>query len=54
MTLIGNEAKFFFIFYFLPLKIVVISCLAPGISTLYLFNIPGESKSWNSQFRYFT
>ena len=40
-------------FYFLPLKIVI-SCLAPGISTLYLSNIPGKSKSWNSQFRDFT
>ena len=54
MTPFGNEAEFFFIFYFLPLKIVVISCLAPGISILYLFNIPGESNSWNSQFRDFT
>ena len=33
--------------FFLPLKIVV-------ISWLYLFNIPGKSKSWNSHFRDFT
>ena len=54
MTPIGNEAKFFVIFSLLPLKILVISCLAPGNSTLYFFNIPGKSKSWNSQFRDFT
>ena len=41
-------------FFLLPLKIVVISFLGPGISTLYFFNIPGKSKSWNSQFRDFT
>ena len=41
-------------FFLLPLKIVVISFLGPGISTLYFFNIPGKSKSWNSQFCDFT
>ena len=61
MTPIGNEAKFFVIFPLLPLKILVISSLVFGkyffsISsfTLYFFNIPGKSKSWNSQFRDFT
>ena len=52
--LLGLKPNSFLFFYFLPLEIVVISCLAPGISTLYLFNIPGKSKSWNSQFRDFT
>ena len=47
-----SQNSFLFL-YFLPLKIVI-SCLAPGISTLYLSNIPGKSKSWNSQFRDFT
>ena len=51
--LLGMKPNSFLFFYFLPLKIVI-SCLAPGISTLYLFNIPGKSKSWNSQFRDFT
>ena len=41
-------------FSLLPLKILVISCLAPGNFTLYFFNIPGKSKSWNSQFHDFT
>ena len=49
MTSIGNEAKFFVIFSLLPLKNLVISCLAPGNSTLYFFNVPGKPKSWNSQ-----
>ena len=52
--LLGMKLNSFLFFYFLPLKIVVISYLAPGISTLYLFNIPGKSKSWNGQFRNFT
>ena len=51
--LLGMKPNSFSFFYFLPLKIVI-SCLAPGISTLYLSNIPGKSKSWNSQFRDFT
>ena len=46
--------KWFIIFSLLPLKTLVISCLTPGNSTLYFFNIPGKSKSWNSQFRDFT
>ena len=54
MAPIGNEAKFFVIFSLLPLEILVISCLTPGNSTLYFFNIPGKSKSWNSQFCDFT
>ena len=53
MTPIGNEAKFFVIFSLLPLKILVISCLALGNPTFYFFNIPGKSKSWNSQFQDF-
>ena len=51
--LLGMKPNSFLFFYFLPLKIVI-SCLAPGISTLYLSNIPGKSKSWNSQFHGFT
>ena len=51
--LLGMKPSSFLFFYFLSLKIVI-SCLAPGISTLYLSNIPGKSKSWNSQFRDFT
>ena len=54
MTPIENEAKFFVIFSLLPLKILVISCLASGSSTLYFFKIPGKSKSWNSQLHHFT
>ena len=53
MIPIGSEAKFCVFFSLLPLKILVISCLAPGNSTLYFFNIPGKSKSWNSQFQDF-
>ena len=53
MTPIGNEAKFFVIFSLLPLKILVISCLVLGNSTLYFFNTPGKYKSWNSQFQDF-
>ena len=42
MTPIGNEAKFFVIFSLLPLKILVISCLALENSTL-AFLKPSEA-----------
>ena len=48
--LLGMKPKSFL----LLLKILVIFCLAPGNSTLYFFNIPGKSNSWNSHFRDFT
>ena len=51
--LLGMKPNSFLFLYFLPLKIVI-SCLALRISTLYLSNIPGKSKSWNSQFHGFT
>ena len=40
-------------FFIASPKILVISCLALGSSTFYFFNIPGKSKSWNSQFQDF-
>ena len=40
-------------FFFIAPESLVISCLVLGNSTLYFFNIPGKSKSWNSQFQDF-
>ena len=54
MRALGNETKFFVIFSWLSLKILVISYLTPGNSTCYFFNILGKSKSQNSQFCDFT
>ena len=50
VTPLGNETKFFVIFPRLSLKILLISYLTQGNSTCYFFNIPGKSKSWNTQF----
>ena len=41
MRPLGNETKFFVIFSFLLLKILVVFCSTRGNSTFHFFDIPG-------------